>query len=98
VQVRLAEQLGYDIVVVPDHVGDQLAPFPALVSAAEATNRVRLGTFVIDNDFRHPMLLAQEAATVDLLTEGDSSSASERDGWDRTINGSAPHSIPPVSA
>jgi probable F420-dependent oxidoreductase len=69
-QARLAEQLGYDIVVVPDHVGDQLAPFPALVSAAEATDRIRLGTFVIDNDFRHPMLLAQEAATVDLLTGG----------------------------
>lgn len=69
-QARLAEQLGYDIVVVPDHVGDQLAPFPALVSAAEATDRIRLGTLVIDNDFRHPMLLAQEAATVDLLTDG----------------------------
>lgn len=69
-QTRLAEQLGYDVVVLPDHVGDQLAPFPALISAAEATDTVRLGTFVIDNDFRHPLLLAQEAATVDLLSEG----------------------------
>ncbi|MPZ90930.1 MAG: TIGR03621 family F420-dependent LLM class oxidoreductase [Actinobacteria bacterium] len=69
-QARLAERLGYDIVVVPDHVSHQLAPFPALVSAAEATDRIRLGTLVIDNDFRHPMLLAQEAATVDLLTDG----------------------------
>lgn len=69
-QTRLAEQLGYDVLVVPDHVSDQLAPMPALISAAEATDKIRLGTFVIDNDFRHPLLLAQEAATVDLLTEG----------------------------
>lgn len=69
-QVRLAERLGYDVLVMPDHIGDQLAPLPALVSAAEATDKVRLGTFVLDNDFRHPLLLAQEAATVDLLTEG----------------------------
>jgi hypothetical protein len=34
-QARLAGKLGYDVVVVPDHVGDQLAPLPALVSAAE---------------------------------------------------------------
>lgn len=69
-QVRLAEKLGYDIVVVPDHVGDQLSPFPAFVSAADATEEIRFGTFVIDNDFRHPLLLAQETATVDLLTDG----------------------------
>lgn len=69
-QVRRADQLGYDIVVLPDHITDQLAPFPALVSAAEATERIRLGTFVLDNDFRHPLVMAQEAATVDVLTEG----------------------------
>jgi probable F420-dependent oxidoreductase len=69
-QARLAEQLGYDVLVMPDHIGDQLAPFPALVVAAEATERIRLGTFVLDNDFRHPVLVAQEAATVDLLTDG----------------------------
>lgn len=69
-QVRLAERLGYDVLVVSDHASDQLAPFPALVAAAEATDKVRLGTLVVDNDFRHPLLLAQEAATVDLLTEG----------------------------
>lgn len=69
-QARQAEQLGYDVVVLPDHVGEQLAPMPALISVAEATEAIRLGTFVIDNDFRHPLLLAQEAATVDLLTNG----------------------------
>ncbi len=69
-QARLAEQLGYNVLVVPDHIGDQLAPFSALVAAAEATERIRLGTFVLDNDFRHPVLVAQEAASVDLLTDG----------------------------
>lgn len=67
---RLAEQLGYDTVVLPDHVGNQFAPMPALISAAEATEKIRVGTFVLDNDFRHPLLLAQEAATVDVLTDG----------------------------
>jgi alkanesulfonate monooxygenase SsuD/methylene tetrahydromethanopterin reductase-like flavin-dependent oxidoreductase (luciferase family) len=57
-QSRQAERLGYDVVVMPDHVGEQLAPLPALVSVAEATKNVRLGTFVVDNDFRHPLLLA----------------------------------------
>jgi alkanesulfonate monooxygenase SsuD/methylene tetrahydromethanopterin reductase-like flavin-dependent oxidoreductase (luciferase family) len=85
-RTRLAEQLGYDVVVLPDHVGNQLAPFPALVSAAEATSKVRLGTFVVDNDFRHPLLLAQEAATVDLLRRDDWSSGSVRDGWGRTTS------------
>lgn len=69
-RVRRAEQLGYDVIALPDHIGDQLAPFPALVSAAEATERARLGTFVLGNDFRHPLIVAHEAATVDLLTEG----------------------------
>ena len=43
---------------------------PALVLAADATDRLRVGSFVYDNDFRHPGLLAQEAATLDLLTDG----------------------------
>ena len=43
---------------------------PALVLAAQATERIRVGSFVYDNDFRHPALLAQEAATIDLLTDG----------------------------
>ena len=68
--MRIAEELGYAVCAVPDHIGDGLSPFPALVAAAEATDSIRLGTLVLDNDFRNPILLAQEAATVDLLTEG----------------------------
>jgi len=67
---RTAEGLGYATLLVADHFGRQLAPLPALVAAAEATSTLRVGTFVLDNDFRHPAALAKEAATVDLLTGG----------------------------
>src|SRR3954454_24996907 len=67
---RKVESLGFSTLLVADHFGRQLAPLAALVSAAEATTRLRVGTFVLDNDFRHPAALAKEAATVDLLTDG----------------------------
>jgi probable F420-dependent oxidoreductase len=64
------EALGYDILNVPDHLADLPAPFPALVAAAEATTRLLVGTNVLNNDFRHPVLVAREAATVDQLSGG----------------------------
>ena len=69
-KARKLEALGYAVLSVPDHLADFLAPLPALVSAAEATTHLRVGTNVLNNDFRHPVLVAREAATVDLLTEG----------------------------
>ncbi|MFI2205283.1 LLM class F420-dependent oxidoreductase [Streptomyces sp. NPDC020192] len=66
---RRAEELGYDVILVPDHLG-MVAPFPALVAAAEATERPRLGTFVLNAGFWNPALLAREAATTDALTGG----------------------------
>lgn len=69
-RARELERLGYDTLTVPDHLADLLAPMPALVSAAEATRGLRIGTNVLNNDFRHPVLVAREAATVDVLTEG----------------------------
>lgn len=65
-----AEGLGYATFVMPDHLGAQLAPVPALMAAAEATVSLRVGAFVFDNDFRHPVVLAKEVATLDLLSEG----------------------------
>lgn len=53
-----------------DHHGNELAPLPALVAAAEATTTLKVATLVLCNDFRHPVALAKEAATVDLLLEG----------------------------
>ena len=69
-KARKLEDLGYSALTVPDHLADLLAPMPALLSAAEATTRLRVGTNVLNNDFRHPVLAAREAATVDLLTDG----------------------------
>ncbi|MFD9036794.1 LLM class F420-dependent oxidoreductase [Streptomyces bottropensis] len=66
---RRAEQLGYDVILVPDHLG-MPAPFPSLVAAAEATVRPRLGTFVLNAGFWNPALLAREVATTDALTGG----------------------------
>ncbi|GHO82172.1 TIGR03621 family F420-dependent LLM class oxidoreductase [Dictyobacter formicarum] len=69
-KARKVEDLGYDILLVPDHVTTDLAPITALAVAAEATRTLRIGSFVFCNDFRHPALLAREAATLDLLSEG----------------------------
>src|SRR5262244_1708141 len=69
-KARKLEDLGYAVFNVPDHLADFFAPIPALVSAAEATTRLRVGTNVLNNDLRHPVLVAREAATVDLLTDG----------------------------
>jgi probable F420-dependent oxidoreductase len=55
---------------MPDHFGARFALAPALVLAAEATSGLRVGSLVYDNDFRHPALLAQEVASIDLLTDG----------------------------
>src|SRR5215212_4852832 len=54
----------------PDYFGDQFAPFAALTAAACATTSLRVGTLVFDNDYRHPVMLAKEAATLDLLSGG----------------------------
>ena len=69
-QARRAEELGYSTLFLPDHFGDQLAPIPALTAAAAATSKLRLGSLVFDNDYRHPVVLAKEAATLDVLSGG----------------------------
>jgi probable F420-dependent oxidoreductase len=70
-RARRAEDRGFDTILVADHVDDSLlSPMVALTAMAEATTRLRVGTLVLNNDFRHPALLAREAATVDLLTDG----------------------------
>jgi probable F420-dependent oxidoreductase len=69
-QARQAEDLGYDILTMPDHFGGQLAPVPALMAAADATSTLRIGALVFDNDYKHPVVLAKELATMDLLSSG----------------------------
>jgi len=69
-RARLVESLGYQLFYLPDHFGEQLAPIAALMSAADATTKLRVGSLVFDNDYRHPVVLAKEVATMDLLSEG----------------------------
>jgi probable F420-dependent oxidoreductase len=66
---RRAEDLGYDQLLVTHHVHQELSPVPALAYAAAVTSRLVLGTYVLGNDFRNPMLLAKEIATLALLSD-----------------------------
>jgi probable F420-dependent oxidoreductase len=67
---RKTEDSGYSTLYVPDHLDDQWAPMIAATVAAEATTTLRVGTLVLDNDFRHPVVLAKEAATLDVVSGG----------------------------
>ncbi|HLZ64119.1 MAG TPA: TIGR03621 family F420-dependent LLM class oxidoreductase [Ktedonosporobacter sp.] len=69
-KARRTEQLGYSTLVIPDHPSKLFAPVPALLAAADATTTLRVGSFVFNNDFRHPVMLAKEAATLDVLSDG----------------------------
>jgi probable F420-dependent oxidoreductase len=67
---RRAEELGFDTVLVPDHVGPGSSPLPTLAAIAVATERVRLGTLVLNNDMRNPVQLAWDVSTIDRLSGG----------------------------
>ena len=69
-QARRAEELGFSSAFMPDHFGDQLAPVPALMAVAGATDELRIGSLVFDNDYKHPVVLAKEVATIDVLSGG----------------------------
>ena len=67
---KTTEDNGFSSLTMPDHFTDQLAPVPALMSAADATTKLRIGALVWDNDYKHPVVLAKELATMDLLSDG----------------------------
>jgi probable F420-dependent oxidoreductase len=69
-KARRVESMGYATLLTPDGLQYTLAPLPALMAAAMATRTLRVGTYVIANDFRNPVLLAKEAATLDVLSGG----------------------------
>lgn len=74
-KARFAESAGYSTFLIRDHFirepfGDQFASMVALMAAAGATKTLRVGNLVLDNDYRHPVMLAKEAATLDLLSSG----------------------------
>ncbi len=67
---RRAESMGYTGLVVPDHLIPQLSPVPTMAVIAAATSRLRVSAFVFNNDLRHPAVLAQDLASLDVLSEG----------------------------
>ena len=67
---RRIESMGYDGLVIPDHLIPQLSPGPAMSAIAAATTTLRVGTFVLNNDLRHPAVLAQDLASIDVLSGG----------------------------
>jgi probable F420-dependent oxidoreductase len=68
--IRRIEDLGYATATMPDHFTGQLAPMPALSVAAAASTALRIGALVLANDYKHPVVLAKELATLDVLSEG----------------------------
>jgi probable F420-dependent oxidoreductase len=67
---RRIEELGYATLLVPDHLSHQISPITALASAAAVTRTLRIGPYVFANDFRHPLVMAREAASLDLVSNG----------------------------
>ncbi len=68
--VRRSEYLGYATFLLADHYVNEFPPIAALMAAADAASTIRIGSIVFNNDFRHPVLLAKEVATLDLLSGG----------------------------
>jgi len=70
-EAKAAEVAGFDVVTIPDHISDSLAsPMMVLAAIARETSKIRLGTFVLNNEMRNPVQLAWEAATLDRLSGG----------------------------
>jgi probable F420-dependent oxidoreductase len=69
-KAKKIEELGYSTLFMPDHFDDQFAPMPAMAVAAAVTTTLRVGSLVFDNDYKHPVVLAKEAATLDVLSGG----------------------------
>ena len=69
-EARRAEAMGFSVLVIPDHLIEQLAPIPAMTVIAAATDRLRVAPFVLNNDLRHPAVLAQDLASLDVLSDG----------------------------
>lgn len=69
-QARRIESHGYDVATMPDHFDKQFAPVPGLQAILSATTTLRASALVFDNDYKHPLVLAKELATMDVLSGG----------------------------
>ena len=80
--VRRGEAIGIDTLVIPDHLIPQLSPVPAMAAIAAISDTIRIGAFVLNNDLRHPAVLAQDLASLDVLSGGRLTVAIGA-GWNR---------------
>ena len=88
--VRRAEAIGIDTLVIPDHLIQQMAPVAAMTAIAAISDRLRMSAFVLNNDLRHPAVLAQELASLDVLSRGRLDIAIGA-GWNRAgVRGDRP--------
>ncbi|MEY4633419.1 MAG: hypothetical protein RLZ18_791 [Actinomycetota bacterium] len=67
---RKVEDTGFEVLTMPDHFTQQLAPVPAMMAIMDATTTLRTCALVYDNDYKHPAILAKEMATMDVLSDG----------------------------
>lgn len=82
-RIRHAEAAGYHGVAVPDHLMDQLSPVATMAAVAMVSSTLRISAFVLNNDLRHPAVLAQDLATIDVLSSGRLDVAIGA-GWNRS--------------
>jgi probable F420-dependent oxidoreductase len=68
--VKRAEAIGVDSLVIPDHLIEQLSPIAGMTAIVALTDRLRVSAFVLNNDLRHPAVLAQDLASIDVLSNG----------------------------
>ena len=69
-RARRAEDMGYSGLVIPDHLIEQLSPVVAMATIVAATSKLRVSAFVMNNDLRHPAVVAQDLASIDVLSGG----------------------------
>jgi probable F420-dependent oxidoreductase len=93
---RRAEATGYSVLVLPDHLLEQHAPIPLLATVAAVTERLRIGTFVFNANLRHPAVLAQDLATLDVLSGGRLEIGIGA-GWNRPEHDAIGLPFPPVA-
>lgn len=94
---RRAEASGYSCLVIPDHLIEQHAPIPVLATVAAVTERLRIGTFVFNSGLRHPAVLAQDLASLDVLSGGRLEIGIGA-GWNRPEHDAIGIPFPPVGA
>ncbi|GAB3975704.1 TIGR03621 family F420-dependent LLM class oxidoreductase [Actinoallomurus acanthiterrae] len=69
--IATAEAYGFDVALAVEHLGTgRTSPFQGLLAAAAVADRLRIGTYVLNNGYWNPTILAREVATAVRLSGG----------------------------